>query len=219
VSGSSAESSPATSSPRRHRGQAGVTLIEVMIVVGLSSLVLLPVLAVMFMTVRTRTPVTTMNDQASQLRLFRSNLARDWASAKTISTAPTWPYVECNGPGASGTIVLVLVTFDWNTNALKRVLYKTRPNPDPKYPGTVDLIRRECFHAETNGFFDYGTRTNDPGGSDTIVVERVKTLSVPAACNPTGAPPFVPCDMNISLTTSDGQVATLRLHQETGRTS
>lgn len=208
----------AESRRRRRRGQAGFTLIELLIVVGLSSLVLVPVFAVMLMSMRTRTPVATINDQASQLRLFRSYLARDWTSAKTISTAPTWPYVECNGPGASGTIVLVLVTFDSNnTTALKRVLYKTRPNT--KYPGTVDLIRRECFHNETNGYFDYGSRTNEPGGSDSIVVERVKALSVPASCNATGAPPFVPCDMNISLTTPDGQVATLRLHQETGRAS
>ena len=228
------------------RSQAGVTVIELLIVVMIGGLVLVPVFGLLTFTLRRHEPTRETNDQASQLRLFRSHIARDWAGAAEIHTgfnaADTGKF-ECNHGVIWGTAVIAIVYVGkvqqgGTPNDPQRILYEIRNEPD----GTKSLVRRECRHYSPppddpdepwggagSSWTQGGSVQTDnaPGGVDggsrgsaKRIVWRIEDLVVPEACNPTfDGSPLELCDMNVTLRTTDGQSASVRLRQEIGRTS
>lgn len=196
----------------RARGQSGVTVIELLIVVVIGAMVLVPVFGLLTFTIRRHEPVRTMNDQASQLRLFRSYLARDWASARLIKANSSWPYLECNGAmWGVGETKIAMLTTDY-----KRILYK-----EVQDGSHVDIVRLECAHQSSYPQSDPQWITNwGYASAPTVnrrIVQDVDELLVPSTCNDWDTAD--PCDMNVTVRTVDGQVSTLRLRQETGRQS
>lgn len=154
----------------RCRGQSGLTIIELLIVVALAAIVLGPVVGVAYVVMKRSKPTEESAEASKQLRMFRTVLADDWASASEIVINPQTTsglpatYEEqianCGGSGyGGGPIRIALVTSytvsGWPPSASApipirlRILYREKPNPD----GTVQIRRQVCQH-KTNEFKD-----------------------------------------------------------------
>src|SRR5690606_31214234 len=99
--------------------------------------------------------VRAANDSASQLRLFRTNIARDWAGAAEVHTgfnsADTGTF-ECNHGVVWGDAKIAIVYTGKKNNGgspndPQRILYEVKTELN----GTKSLVRRECRHARALG--------------------------------------------------------------------
>lgn len=205
----------------RSRGQAGLTLVELLIVVALSAIVLGPVVGVAYTVMRRTKPTQDSSEASKQLRVFRTVLADDWASAAQIVVDPPvnmigWPATNasCNGGGytvAPTKVRIALVTsytvpYGGSSYRL-RIHYRETPNPD----GTVKLDRQVCRHnvngTDSLGPWELGGRPGDgPVYRDDVQLDRVRALVIPTGhgCNTNTALPIPACDMNVTVIGADG---------------
>lgn len=226
---------------RMSRGQAGLTIVELLIVISVSTIVLLPMFALVNQVLLTRQPAIESANDSKQMRLFRTQIAKDWAAARVIKIGVPPTYAECNNgnmtsllPPNDGPRIALQVTQSWsdenNSVADKRVIYNTRPTPDPNDdPAAIDVLRRECYHRAQGApvdLWDWGTSVNDPGGSQRVLLSGIKELRTPTMCNAEPSwpkadqsAPYVACDANVTIVGIDGQTTTVRLRQHTGRDS
>lgn len=227
---------PSFGSPTRScRGQEGVTVIELLIVILVGTILLLPVYGLINLTLNRRGPAVAAAESSKQLRLFRTLIAQDWATAEVIKigtpgdrggTLTTFfvGAVECKG--GDMTADLTANTFQiaiQNSNRIKkqlrRIIYNKRFTiSTTDDPTAIEILRRECDHPNVPGWGQGGSIGVGETGAQSVVVTGIKDLIIPATCNLTG-PPYLPCDMNITAIGLDGQKASIRLHQHIGRDS
>ncbi len=216
----------------RTRGQSGLTLIELLIVTALAAIVLGPVVGVAYTVMHRTKPTKESSEASKQLRVFRTVLADDWASASEIVIDPASVYVNCSGPSFGTGLIRIAMATSYKVDGKQlRILYRQVANTD----GTVRIKREVCEHPGTWG---YGGHTNvAPLGRNAILLKQVRALVIPTGhgCNTSTAPPFPACDMNVTVIgadgnrqvpfnpfspyTSDAQRSTVRLHQMVGPVS
>lgn len=204
----------------RRRGQAGMTIIELLMVVVVGSIVLIPLFGLLNMTLLRRQPTNDAADAARQMRLFRNTLADDWTEGRVIRVNAPDPVgfeLNCNGTVNASSIKIAIRKSESD----RRVLYKLVATSDPT-KGPYQLIRSECQHKQAGAtgvgigvLWGFGTNLNIP---EQTIASKVTELRLPATCNP-DYEPFTPCDMNVTLKTANGDTTTLRLHQYVGRRS
>lgn len=222
------------------RGQSGLTMIELLITIILAGMVLGPIVGIGFYVMRQYRPTVDAAKSSKQLRLFRTVIADDWASAAQIVIDPPGPPLtidsQCNGQGyGTDPVRVALVTSYLVDGKRLRILYRQIPNPD----GTFRLTRQVCEHRATaTGVWQLGGRAESgPYGRIDVLLKKFRALVIPTGhgCSTSIAPPFVPCDMNITAIGIDGdrttpfnagspfsstaQRATVRLHQQVGPVS
>ena len=115
----------------RRRRQSGMTLIETILAVSLSSIVMLPMLGWAIVAFREQPAAFDRNVRASDVGLLRSYLPRDVTPASGAAAGGT----DCTGGTGAGTVVLVL-----EHGASERVVYTTAAGSE----GGTSLWRREC---------------------------------------------------------------------------
>jgi hypothetical protein len=226
------------STPRslRRRGQSGLTIVELLVALTVGTIVLLPMFGLVTLIIKRQEPTIKSANASKQLRLFRTTMETDWAAAKVIKIGVVQSNaagVECNQgnmtsvPYAGNPVTGPLIAIQTSGANSKRIVYNTRPNTTL---GGIDILRRECFHnTDIIGGLDYwrtGTRVNDPGGSQVVIVQAVQSITIPATCNLQATfpkalplPPYEMCDRNIKIVGRDGQSSTIRLRQHAGRDS
>ncbi len=72
-----------------HRGQGGITLVEILIALAISAVIAAPIFGLLTVTLKTRKPATESNAAFSQFGLARVSLQRDWSRAEIIRVRPT----------------------------------------------------------------------------------------------------------------------------------
>ena len=156
---------------RRDRGQSGLSLIEVLFVVGFSAALVTPIFALVFLTTNQFRPQELKNRSSSQLAIFRTHLINDWSRARVIRINATAPVAEgsalheptptaalplakmdCRGGTypyyASNTFpVIAIQTQESGNNTGRRIVYSIRTKANNK----IDIIRRECAHLPVEG--------------------------------------------------------------------
>jgi hypothetical protein len=233
-----------------HRGQSGLTIIEMLFVITIGTLVLIPMFGLISQTLLFQKPAVNSADSSKQLRLFRSKIQEDWGNAKVIKAGlglvPA--STECNrGPFTafnSGITILIAIQTSSGPNpntATRRIIYSTRLTPSTTDdPLAKDIIRRECSHVSEPLVLTPGGPPDlwNTGGlweSAVILISGVKDLRLDfppnKSCNvprPTfpQSQPYLPCDVNVTLTAlddntatpsdADNQKSTVRLRQHTG---
>lgn len=161
-----------------------MTLLELIITFVLGAIVIGPVVGVAYFVMKRREPVIESAEASKQLRIFRSVLADDWASASEVvinpQTSPGFPvgYEEqianCDGYGWGGGPIRVAMVTSYpvvgytgsplvSRSTKLRILYREVPRPD----GTITLRRQVCRH-RTNEYNNDWSPTAVPGG----VVEK-----------------------------------------------
>lgn len=169
----------------RPRDQRGVSLVELMMAVGLTGLVMVPLLGWAGFAMRQQPEVKDDNADASALALLETYVPRDLASARSATDAPT-PADEC-GPPSDGTPVgttrLALVSVSG-----RRVTYGTARETSARPGSGRTLWRRECPVA---------------GGApaSTLLVDAVISLTVSCSARPGRS--VDPCGQ-VSLTVDRG---------------
>jgi hypothetical protein len=144
------------------RGQAGLTLIELLLVIVVGTVVLIPLFGLVNQTLLRRSPTITANETASEFRLFRAMITRDWAEAAVVRMgAHTTPVgepadqgrLDCNHGNWTGSnsitgARIAIVTSRTRTDppGPVRIVYSTRHNAN----GSVDIVRRLCRHRQEN---------------------------------------------------------------------
>lgn len=206
----------------RHRGQAGLTMIELLITIVLAGLVLGPIAGVAYLVLRQTKPTTESAKASKQLRLFRTVLADDWSSAAQIAIDPplwtpstTQNQATCNGDAftvAPTKIRIAMITSYQVDGYRLRILYRETPNAD----GTIRVQRQICRHNASDGALGAwglgGRSTDGPTYRLDTLLPRARALILPSGsgCNttPPGAAgpfaPFPPCDMNVTVIAADG---------------
>lgn len=235
---------------RRHnRGQAGLTIIELLLVISVGSIVLVPLFGLLNLTILRQDPTVDQAEGAKELRLFRNALADDWVEGRIIRVNAPDPVgfeFNCNGAGNAGgaaNIKIAIMTSDGTDTSIdplrflaghpttpdprdtatdnRRVLYKLTPATNPAN-GPFQLLRSECQH------FQSGTTGIGAGvlwglGRDIDSSTRVVVNRVSELRLPATCnpdfEPFTRCDMNVTLILANGDRTTLRLHQPVGRKS
>lgn len=151
----------------RRRGQAGVTLVEVLTASVVGVIIIVPVTGVLILALSVREPATLSNSQDAQIGVFRTRVQRDWAKGMIIKTnVPFWDETECSGgasdeqpdrtkPEQNPRIAIQTLQTDNGTQSRKRVVYFLRPTPAAEGgkatagvatggANSWDLVRREC---------------------------------------------------------------------------
>jgi len=82
-----------------HRGQGGLTLVEILIALAISAVIAAPIFGLLTVTLKTRQPATENNAAYSQFGLARVSLQRDWSRAEIVRVKPTGSPTS-NPPGA-----------------------------------------------------------------------------------------------------------------------
>lgn len=221
----------------RRRGQGGMTIVELLIVISVGTIVLIPLFGLVNQTLLRRQPTVESANDSKQLRLFRSAIAEDWAAAKVIKIGATSVDTECNHgsmtsylSAVDGPLIAIQAGITTLGNTDKRIIYNTRATPETDDdPAAIELLRRECYHnpnPPTSPVWGHGSSVNAAGGSQKVVLRGIREVRIPGTCNPPAthplpppAAPYAPCDMNITVVGLDGQTTTIRLYQHTGRTS
>lgn len=211
------------------RGQAGITVIELLITVALASLVLIPLFGLVNQVLRQRQPVEESAAASKQLSIFRTTLAADWASAKAIVLNPSYPENEvyCNGPGFNqGPIRIAMLNSVKKTAQVngvdvtydERILYQERDNGD----GSVSIYRLVCRHNlgkhpdDLREAWRTGERADEvntiapgvpsqnppiPIGRTWRMLDRVRAVVFPSphTCRTVTHAPFPKCDVNMTI--------------------
>ena len=233
-----------------HRGQSGLTIIELLLVISLGTIVLIPMFGLISQTLLFQKPAVNSANSSKQLRLFRSRIQEDWGNAKVIKAGLglVKESTECNqGPYTafnSGINILIAIQTSSGPNpntATRRIIYSTRLTPSTTDdPAAIDILRRECRHVSEPLVLTVGGTPDlwNTGGtweSAVILISGVKDLRLDfppsKSCNvprPTfpQSQPYLPCDVNVTLTAlddntattsdADNQKSTIRLRQHTG---
>ena len=221
-----------------------MTLVEILIAMALGTVVIVPVYAVLTLTLKSEKPVRESNRENAQFRLFRTQMLRDWSKASIIRIGTTYvtggDVIECaNGTSGAyfsvnspynvvGPLIALQTVEAGNSTPPRRIVYNLIPAANGP-AGTYDLVRRECDR-NTNGTItlnaDTGGWRTSPGsilatnGSVTTVAWGVTAVTLPTTCNTLAEPlPYEACDANVTLTGTDGRSVTLRLYQQIGRPS
>jgi type II secretory pathway pseudopilin PulG len=227
---------------RRSRGQAGITLIELIVVISISTIVLMPLFLLVNHTLSRQEPTRDANQAAAAQRVIRAQLKADWVLGQVIrvnlpalnGTAGE-ARADCHGgahpysaAGVTGGVIAIHTTVRRSGQSYdQRIVYSLRDNPD----GGFDLIRRECLHspqviAGDDYWADFSSAAfsvTGTTGSEKVLARGIGELRLPTAssCNNNYAtdPPYSPCDVNVTVMGLDGSSSTIRLYQQAGRTS
>lgn len=162
-----------------------MTLVEVLIVVALAAIVLAPVTGIAYLVLRRSKPNQESAEASKQLRMFRTVLADDWASASEIVINPqphpgapagyTEEIANCGGLGYGGGAIRIALTTSYRVSGWPpsspqsrstplRILYREVQKPD----GTIQVNRQVCRH-KINQINDDFSVAGDPGGVDPSV--------------------------------------------------
>ncbi|MFZ4520031.1 MAG: prepilin-type N-terminal cleavage/methylation domain-containing protein, partial [Microthrixaceae bacterium] len=196
------------------RGQAGFTLLEVLLSVAVLAVVLIPVLAWTVLSLQRGNDDSVASDTTAFSRI-NQYLSRDIASARTlrsyeaatISVGPSNPAIPCPSPTGPDPVTTRawLVTTDSDG---RETGYLTERVTDPGDPtGTVEqLVRRTCVA---------GAQV-----SSEVVLERLGSLFAPNPANVSPAPADVPvavtCQARPGIDEDCGTV-TLQVEGERGQ--
>ncbi len=172
---------------RGHRGQGGLTLVEILIALAISAVIAGPIFGLLTVTLKARQPAKENNSAYSQFGLARVSLQRDWSRAEIVRVRPTGgpgrrvgllPEVEdgleCNQAGSSTSYSEVNaqgvgneLLFSMQSNerfdgifVKRRTVYVLRHTGDGK---PKELVRRRC-ERERNGAYPNGAADVDSGG-------------------------------------------------------
>lgn len=174
----------------RHE-QAGVSMLEVLVVVALIGLTMAPLAGWVFVTARSQADSRARNDDTAGLGLTSTYFSRDVensmaaASSTTVTgtVRPTSDLKDCiGGDGAGGQVRLVLVTA-----ANRRIVYSVGASVKSSAKGST-LWRRECPNLSSAT----DATLNDP------------TLSAPPALSPGHIDPSVPGNNGSALALASG---------------
>jgi hypothetical protein len=158
-----------------HRGQAGLTVVELLVVAVASALLMVPLVGFFTLTLGQRDPITRSNSDDSQFQLLRIQLIRDWSRATIVKT--NLSYITSGDPnecknGETGAFYSVnppfnvqgpriaIQTKEVGNRLPKRIVYNLVQSTER--PGTWDVVRRECSR-NFNPVLD-GVIFNDAGG-------------------------------------------------------
>ena len=184
--------------PRRTRdrrtGQAGLTLVEILIALAIASLLVVPLGAWTFGTLRAGFVTQDELGQANATGLLNTYFLRDVASARTAVTS-AGGVTNCTGATTQRPIIRLIQSGDVATS----VVYAVGLGPDP-----VPLFRNECA---PNG---------DLVNSDEVMTS-VQGSGASAECLPASGAPVIACDalaavrvrMSVPKLHNDGDVVPL----------
>jgi hypothetical protein len=120
----------------RARGQAGLTLVEMIVVVATGTIVILPVFAIMFLTVGQKEPNERSNAQDAQIRVVRTTLTKDWGKAMLIRTnAFDSSSLPANAPPAVTFANTATVVGECNQGNLTSFATPDTDNPSQPWTG------------------------------------------------------------------------------------
>ncbi len=88
---------------RRRRSQTGVTLIETLAVLAISSLIMIPILGWGFLAIQEQEAVYTRNTDGASIGLLRTYFVRDVASAADAKIGTYAEDTDCSGGEGAGT--------------------------------------------------------------------------------------------------------------------
>jgi hypothetical protein len=143
------------------RGQAGMTLVEILLAATIAGVVLVPVTAWLVMTVRTQEVANDQLDLSNATGLLRTVLIGDVASAALVSAGGS----DCiGGQGSAGQVRLQILP----AGGTRRVVYSEAPASGD--PSRRSLWRREC------------NLTPDTLLSASELVQDVRPASTTASC-------------------------------------
>lgn len=210
------------------RGQAGLTMVELLMFIAIGAIVLVPVFGLLNQTLLRRQPTVDAAQGAKELRLFRNQLADDWVQGEVVRVNAPDPVgfeFNCNGVGGTGDAAAIKIAIRVSNetatlpNDDRRVLYKLVPAPAGSGQGPYQLLRGECQHRQSPfaPYYLWGFGS-DVGSTSQVLVSKVAELRLPAVCNP-DYEPYSPCDMNVTLVLANGDWTTVRLYQPVGRRS
>lgn len=183
----------------RRRAEAGVTLIETLIVVAISGLIMVPLLGWGLTAMKTQAIMRDSNLDSASVGLLRTYFIRDVASADSAKTAAAAEGTDCTG-GAGAAQSDAETVLRLATGATTYVTYNVTTDSD----GTgTSIWRRECDDATLVATAE--------------MVRRVDEASTSVTCSPrTGAPSSDCGRIHMDTATTDGGAVSMTATIRTG---
>lgn len=184
---------------------------------------------------------TSLKGDWAKARVVRLNRTTSVEANRSLTAAR----MDCRGGvypwyRAGVTPLLAINTQVSGNNNGQRIVYSSFARTDEQGRTVIDIVRRECGHLPnvippSNGGLDYWADACgaanpacnipvDPAGYTATQFERVvargldEFRSFRSCNNLTTAPPYKPCDANLTAVGIDGQVTTARLSQRLAST-
>ena len=177
--------------------------------------------------------------KARVIRLNKTTLPveanRSLSAARMDCRGGVYPYYR-----SGVTPLLAINTQVSGNNNGQRIVYSAFARTDERGRNVIDIVRRECGHLPdvqppSTGGYDYWSSgcgasnpacniPTNPAGYTATQFERVvasgltEFTSYRSCNNLTTAPPYRPCDVNLTAEGVDGQVTTVRLSQRLAST-
>ncbi len=185
---------------RRRHSQTGVTLIETLAVLAISSLIMIPILGWGFLAIQEQEAVYTRNSDGASIGLLRTYFVRDVASASDAKIGSYAEDTDCTGGEGAGTGAQTLLRLGGDDD--EYIVY----NKVASSGGVgLSIWRREC---------DGSTLL-----STAEVVDRVASAGTTVTCTARGEAPVAEDDcgrINFGLMTEDAETVSMTVSVRAG---
>lgn len=177
---------------RAMRGQSGMSLLEVLLVVGMIGLILGPIASWVVLGMDQDVATRSRNSDAASIGMLRSVFVKDVASAKAVVAGSAAAGSDCPG-GAGAATSAEDTVLRLRRDAERTVVYNVSSTPGE---ATASVYRRLC----TNGSLERSTK----------VAGRVAQAGLVASCSARPNAPVTDCGrVNLRVTTVDAELVSM----------